>query len=366
MTSRVAKQVNQSMATCIQQVWRFCFCVLSHGTELNVGMRSSFADPKNRGDSSLTFQCCWLLLLFCGLFNVGCATAPYRFGKFSAVENPAVSEPVIQYGKPHRVLDSVAWAAGLGPRLLTCNPNVNKHELSDETKECLVDYMCENDLNDVLVRVNQYDPQGEWRRLQENDAVSPGWRYTAGVLSIAQYTLLPGRVFGGDQYNPYTNTLSINSDVSAVALHEAAFAKDIHGRSLPGTYAVVNQIPLVGLWRHTRGINDVLGYAQVHDRWSIEEETYCVVYPQMGIYSTALPGSFFPFWQGMLLTAGGAAAGHISGQVALSQRRNERDHKLNDPTNPAEQELAEATSPHPMKGATIQFAKHEVDSLFRD
>lgn len=39
-----------------------------------------------------------------------------------------------------------------------------------------------------------------------------GWRYSIGMLSWLQYTLLPGRLFGGDHYNPYSNTISLYSD----------------------------------------------------------------------------------------------------------------------------------------------------------
>jgi hypothetical protein len=144
------------------------------------------------------------------------------------------------------------------------------------------------------------------------------------VFSLIHYSLIPGRVFGGDQYNAFTNTLYINSDVPAVVIHEAAYAKDIHGRRLPGTYAFVNEIPVICLWRHTKGINDVLGYAQMKDDWRIERETYCVVYPQMGVRSTMLTGPFVPFWDGILLSVAGAAVGHATGQVAIYQRSKER------------------------------------------
>ena len=40
------------------------------------------------------------------------------------------------------------------------------------------------------------------------------------------YTIFPGRVFGGDRYNPFTNTINLYSDHPSIALHEAAHAKD--------------------------------------------------------------------------------------------------------------------------------------------
>ncbi len=185
----------------------------------------------------------------------------------------------------------MAWFTGIWAKMLMLNSHVNNHDLTAPTKEKLIAYLEENELQDVLIRVNQYDPKGEWRRLRQNDRLAPGYKYTMGMLSLAGYTLFPGRVFGGDEYNPYTNSLYINSDVAAIALHEAAYAKDIHARWFPGTYAFVNEVPMLAMWRHTYGVNDVLGYARVN--------------------------------------VAGATAGHVTGQVALTQRKREHDAELN-------------------------------------
>jgi len=250
---------------------------------------------------------------------------PYRYGRFCPQIDDETKQVQVAYGRPQKTLDNIAWAMGLWSRLLPLNSNVNVHIISDKTEDKLIAYLEDNDLSDVLVRVNQYDPKGEWRRLRENNRIGPGWKYTAGLLSMAHYTLIPGRVFGGDQYNAFTNTLYINSDVPAVVLHEAAYAKDIHSQSMPGTYAVFNELPLISMWRHTKGVNDVLGYAQMNDDWNIERETYRVVYPQMGVQSTAVGGPFLHFWDGILLSVAGAAIGHATGQVAVSQRTRERE-----------------------------------------
>ena len=266
----------------------------------------------------------WLVVICC-LCGNGCATVPYRYSRFHSPEEDAQTEVVFDYGQPQKTLDNIAWFTGIWSRILSLNSHVNNHDLTDETRAKLTAYLEENDLTDVLVRVNQYDPKGEWRRLRENRRVAAGWRYSAGLVSMAHYTLLPGRVFGGDTYNPFTNTLYINSDVSAVVLHEAAYAKDIHSQRLPGTYAVFNELPVMSLWRHTKGVNDILGYARTNDDWTVERETYRVVYPQMGVHSMALTGTFVPFWEGILFTVAGATAGHVTGQVAISIRKKERD-----------------------------------------
>jgi len=291
----------------------------------------------------------------CSLYVSGCATLPYRCSQSSMPECDQQKEVVVEYGRPHKTLDGIAWFLGIWSRLLPLNSHVNSHNLSAENQERLIAYLEANDLTDVLVRVNQYDPKGEWHRLQENRRISAGWRYTAGTLSLVPYSLLPGRVFGGDQYNPFTNTLYLNSDVSAVALHEAAYAKDIHLRSLPGCYAVINGVPLLSMWRHTVGVNDVLGYARTHDDWALERETYRVVYPQMGVHSMAFAGTVVPFWDGILLSVAGAAAGHATGQIALSRRDRERN------TYPDDFEYEDLPESEPLMAD--QFNEAKTDSI---
>lgn len=282
------------------------------------------ATPQILRPFPFSLRCLTLAVLYC-LCGTGCASLPYQYGQFCSYHEGPPGAVEFQYGRPQKTLDRLAWFTGLWSRLLPLNSRINKHELSEESKEKLIAYLEDNDLRDVLVRVNQYDPKGEWRRLRENHRINPAWRYTVGTLSLIEYALIPGRVFGGDQYNAFTNTLYINSDVPAVVLHEAAYAKDIHGQSFPGSYAFVGELPVLSLYRHTKCVNDVLGYTQTNDDWVVERETYRVVYPQMGVRSCAMTGRIVPFWDGILLSIAGAAVGHATGQVAISQRTRERN-----------------------------------------
>lgn len=269
-------------------------------------------------------------MLGCTLCSVGCATTPYRYGHFRdrGAELPAQAE--IVYGEPNPTLDRMAWVVALPARLLQLHPKVNSHSVSPETTEELQTYLQENEITDVLVRVNQYDPAGEWRRLRLNTRIAPGWRYTFGTASVIGYTIIPGRVFGGDAYNPFTNSLYVNSDVAAMLISEAAYAKDVHSRSLPGTYAAINEFPVLTLWRHTNAVNDTLGYALKNDDWELERETYRTVYPLMGIHaalggqSAASHVAAIPMITIPISVVGGAVAGHTVGQTTIAQRERQR------------------------------------------
>ena len=148
-----------------------------------------------------------------------------------------------EHGRPNKVIDGVGWFFGIPPRIALWNWGVENHNVSPATEQRLQEYIAANELHDVKVRINQYDPGGEWRRLVDNKRVAPGWRYTVGALSTLGYTLFPGRLFGNDGYNPYTDTGDVFSDVPSLPMHAAGYAKDVHTRTYPGTYAFGQLFP---------------------------------------------------------------------------------------------------------------------------
>lgn len=290
-----------------------------------------------------------LVILLIGMSGAGCATVPYQYGsrQKADVRVAATGSVTFEYGKPNEPLDRLAWVVGLPSRILPMHGGINNHSLSQETADKLEAYLLDNGLEDVRVRVNQYDPIGEWHRLRENDRVAAPWRYSIGVVGLLGYTILPGRVFGGDLYNPFTNSLYLNSDVSAVVLGEAAYAKDVRRRRLPGTYATVNEFPVLSLWRHVNAVNDLLSYARETNDWELERETYRVVYPQMGIHAAggghtiATMFTAMPMYGIPLVAWSGACVGHAVGQSAIAQRtaemkREETEIELAKRTKPAD------------------------------
>lgn len=296
-----------------------------------------------------------LLMLLCSSTNVGCTVTQYRYGHYreSARECNSVAEAesvaVIEYGRPNKMLDRMAWIVGMPSRILPLSSRVNNHDISPETTAKLSRYLHENDLDDVLVRINQYDPKGEWKRLRANSRISPGWKYTFGAGMLVQYTLFPGRVFGGDHYNAYTNTLYVNSDVPAMLILEAAYAKDVHARPMPGPYAAINELPVLETWRLSYGLNDTLGYAQLNDDWELERETYSIVYPIMGI-EVALGGhsaisslASMPLVALPIAAIGGAATGHVLGQTTIKRREREREFDSYTDTGTADLSASEDT-----------------------
>ncbi len=310
-------------------------------------------------------RCSWLsarcALWMCGtivLCACGCAATPYRYGRFHPDRPDQVNvEPiVVEYGKPNKTVDNIGWVVGIPARLITMNKNVNNHHISPETLEKLRLYLERNDITDVYVAVDLYDPKAQWKRLRENDRIRPFWRYSFGAINWLGYTILPNRIFGGDRYNPFTNTLNLSSDVPALVLAEAAYAKDIHGQRNPGVYAsIVTDMPVLSVWRQGRAASDLLGYARTHDDWPVEKQAYQVLYPQMGVGAVGPIGTFVPV-VGPYIDIGGALAGHAVGRTIAAVREPKKPH-----TAPDEPDAPDARGVPVAPGAELQIAGKKAD-----
>jgi hypothetical protein len=170
--------------------------------------------------------------------------------------------------------------------------------------------MTENDLRNVQVIVNGYYPGNQWKRLFQNKTVGGGWRFTFGIASVVGYTILPGRFFGGDAYNPFTNTVYLYSNEPAIALHEAGHSKDFGRRKFKGTHAALYQLPLASLYYEAKATGDAIGYLRCRDL-DAEKDAYELLYPAWATYVGGNVGRFDenPLWNL------GVIPGHIVGRI---------------------------------------------------
>ena len=218
-------------------------------------------------------------------------------------------------GRKNIVLDGAGWVAGIPSKLLLWNTKVDSHSVSPETEAQLRAYLAANGLHDVKVRINQYDPAGEWKRLAGNKAVHPGWKYTVGALAVTKYTLLPGRLFGNDEFNPFTNSISLYSDRPSIALREGAHARGAIDATYRGLYSASMYMPGSPLWVDRAAIKEVLNYAKESGQRPLVREAYLVLFPAYGarvgqsLLFFADPGT------GQVAQAGFAMIGHAVGRT---------------------------------------------------
>lgn len=263
----------------------------------------------------------WLLAGMMMVFMSGCATQkPYRYGV--ETESPLTyrlpeGEPQIVYGRPNAFLDASdwIWPGSWISKIILWDRRVDRHQISPETEEILVRYLEANGLSDVKVRFNSVNAPDELRRTVRNRAVAPGWRYTLGMIAWVQYMIMPGRFFGGDNFNPWSNTINLYSDIPAIALHEAGHAKDFASRRFKGTYAAIYMLPLVPLYHEAQASNDALSWLREEETLALQREGYRIMHPAYGTYVGGAFGDFIPPPYNMAAVAIGAAGGHITGRV---------------------------------------------------
>lgn len=233
-----------------------------------------------------------------GLAAAGCATTPYLPG--SCDGNDAMplreGEPQFERGRPHVFLDGLGhYVLSLPSKLMLLSWRVDNHRISQKTEDELAEYLSANGLCNIKVRINQYSVGGEWSRLFRNRNINGFWRYTLGFLSVVIYTAFPQRAFGGDNYNPFTNTVSIYSDVASIALHEGGHAKDFSGRRRKGSYAALRFIPLVPLFHEGRATKDAVSFLRAEGRPEDERAAYPMLW---GAYGTYVSGEGLRFLEG--------------------------------------------------------------------
>lgn len=259
-----------------------------------------------------------LSLLFC---VGGCATAPYHYGKDQEYVHGyrlPPGEPQITYGTPHRFLDSSGWIwpGSLLGKLLIWNHKIDSHVVSTQTVAAIRQYLTQNDLQDVKVRINDYCVADELRRTLRNKAVAPGWRYTFGIGSWVGYMIMPQRFFGGDNYNPYSNTINIYSDVKPVVLHESGHSKDFAQRTYKGTYAFAyGVIPFFNLYPEAKASTETLSYLRAEGDTATWEEGYKVLYPAYATYIGGGVGQFLLTPWSYAAQAAAVIPAHIVGRT---------------------------------------------------
>ncbi len=301
-----------------------------------------------------------LLLIVTGGFLSGCASAPpYQYGHpniSSERAPPLASDDQVVIGRPHRLLDASGWIwpSSLLAKLLIWDTDIDSHRISDETVTATVQYLEKNDLDDVLVLVNAYAPGRQWSRLFKNREVGAVWRYTIGIFNVLGYTFMPGRITGGDHYNPYTNTISLFSDEIGVALHEAAHAKDFNRRKYKGLHAALYNLPLAPLYYEAVATRDALSYLQAECQTDNLRDTYRVLHPAYGTYLGVAAFSGTP---GAYLMA---VPGHISGAIGAHRSRDPGRSSHCDTSVPAAAKTTQPPldnpEPHPARAISYEPA----------
>jgi hypothetical protein len=266
----------------------------------------------------------WIALTTSSLLFLlsGCVSPSYDYSSRAITENDLPlrnDEEQIERGRPIPIVDGIGWIVGIPSKVMLLSTRVDNHFVSHGTEQSLQEYLDANKLDHVKVRLNQYAPLDEWRRLRGNKSVAPGWRYTLGTLATLGYTVLPGRILGGDNYNPFTNTINVYSDHPAIALHEAGHAKDFSRRTYKGTWAAAYLLPGVALRHEEIATSDALSYLASEGRTDEQQAAYKILYPAYGSNVAGQINNLVPSPDGLIVTAACVVPGHLIGRWKASQ-----------------------------------------------
>lgn len=243
----------------------------------------------------------------CSAFlTTGCATVPY------VGQGP---HPQIERGHPFFPVDAIGNILSLPSKLLLWNWKVDNHAVSKETEQILVEYLQSRseDLRDLKIRINQWAPFGELKSLWVNKRVAWPYRLLLGFpVTLVFEVVLPGRLLGGDHYNPYTNTVHLYSDLPPVSVHEAGHAFDFSKQRYPGTYAMLRFLPLADLYQEFKATDEAIAYFIHLGDHQNELNSYKILYPAFGTYV----GRYFTAPYGLIFVV----IGHLHGRKLASDR----------------------------------------------
>ncbi len=257
-----------------------------------------------------------LIVLIVTLSAGGChvlTPMPIEHGPVRAApELLAINNEPIEFGRPIPCLDTAGWIWGIPSKLLLWDRRIDRHKFSTNTIDTSLDYIETNGLAHVKVRMNQYAPIADFHRLKNNKTIAWPYRYTLGLLALGGEAILPGRLIGGDHYNPFTQTVHLYSDVPAIALHELAHAKDFSQRERVGLYSIA--YGFFPVWHESVASRDVMDFLYRRgDRDGIIEANR-VLYPAYGTYVGSMMGGLAPN-QASPIYYGTVLAGHLNGRL---------------------------------------------------
>jgi len=205
-------------------------------------------------------------------------------------------------------------------KLIFLNVRFENHKVDPELERRVAEFVSHHELYDVQVRLNEYNPIGELGRLFANGRVNIFLRLLFGLPLWLAYTLNVGRIFGGDHYNPYSNTCNIYSGHEAIALHELGHALDFKRRPFPGAWSLIRYIPGVALYQEYLASLYAIEFMQRTGDQAAELRAFRLLFPA---YSTYVFGALFDFFPSALVKTllwPIIALGHLLGNVIAGQR----------------------------------------------
>jgi hypothetical protein len=290
-----------------------------------VPLESEVSCPRCRRRQPNSTEC-----IYCGLIfskyrqrstSDSLELVPLKNSEDQRAENVERALGCISRGKPIEFLDLLGNILSIPSKALLLSAKIDSHMISSKTEELMLSFIIRHDLYDVRVRLNEFAPMSELKRIFKPNNMNIIIRVFFGFLSVLIYLFNPGRIFGGDFYNPATKTVNLFSDHPGVALHELGHALDFKRRKYPGLYQLFRFIPFVALYQEFIASKYAVQFLKEKGFHKDELKAYKILYPA---YSTYLFGAFYEVLPSPLLVFSFLPfiiAGHIAGNIHALLRR---------------------------------------------
>jgi hypothetical protein len=190
------------------------------------------------------------------------------------------------------------------------------------------DYLEDNELEALNIEFQTETPKDDWNRLEANTSINPLIKYSLGSAYWLGNAITKPSVWGRNYYDPYTNTMHINSNNNLEIMAEMSYAKIIQRQSYPGLYALGSKLPFISILVQKQKTNEMIAYAKLKQDWELEKATIRKMYPGMLNGSSKdigrVAGLFFgPFYLRPAISVGGVLVGYTVAEWEISQRENE-------------------------------------------
>ena len=200
--------------------------------------------------------------------------------------------------------------------------------LSPTTIRIMNDYLEDNELEALNIEFQTETPKDDWARLEANTSINPLIKYSLGSAYWLGNAITKPSVWGRNYYDPYTNTMHINSNNNLEIMAEMSYAKIIQRQSYPGLYALGSKLPFISFWAQKQKTNEMIAYAKLKQDWELEKATIRKMYPGMLNGSSKdigrVAGLFFgPFYLRPAISVGGVLVGYTIAEWEIAQRESE-------------------------------------------
>lgn len=205
-------------------------------------------------------------------------------------------------------------------KILFLAPDFESHVISSEVEAQIERFADRHALYDVQIRLNEYDPLGELWRLITNHRVNFLLRLVFGPFIWLGYLLNIGRLFGGDHFNAFSNTVNLYSNHVSVALHELGHALDFKHQRMPGLYALLRMVPGISLYQEYLASSHAIAWFRETGQLDEEVRAYRVLFPAYSTYVFGTLVDLFPSAATKWMLFPCIGVGHLIGNHYASQR----------------------------------------------